>query len=283
MKSDLHLHTLCSDGVLSARQVVRLCRERELHALSVTDHDTLDALPEAKEAAGDEGLLLIPGVEISTVQAASAHVLGYGVPMDNKQLNVLLSKYKALKLGRMRAILDKLRMLSVPVSENELAADSLENLGRPHVARAMVIKGYVASSAEAFEKYLANGRPAYVPRARADTKEAIRALRAAGAVPVLAHPGQIKLDREELLAALSRWKDEGLCGIEAYHPSHSEAECAFWDKTARDMRLLVTGGSDFHEPDPSDNKHAMPGDMLSLWTRCHSDLDSLLQRLDTAR
>lgn len=280
MKIDMHTHTTFSDGRYTPEVLFRHAKSANLDGLAITDHDTLDGLREAKRAADTHGLMLLPGVEISTSsEGTSVHILGYGVSMKDDTLSNFLQKYRNEKYQRMVNILSKLNNLGFAIDMNDLDASDMSNLGRPHVAHAMVKKGHVSSKDEAFEKYLVRGRPAYVPREKADTEETIAFLKEAGILPVLAHPGLIHAsDKEILKKRIKAWIAAGLRGIEAFHPAHTKAECQQWETFAQKNNLLVTGGSDFHE-EPPGNQHGSLGQMIKSWANHENDTKIFLQSL----
>lgn len=278
LRFDLHTHSAYSDGVLTVQQLCRLARKTGLRGIALTDHDTMEGIAAAREAAGQNGLALIPGVEISTAyRGVSVHILGYGVREDDPDLTQFLNSFRIEKLGRAQQILEKLAGMGMPLSLEDLSCQSLDNLGRAHIARAMAAKGYVKTVEEAFACYLLSGRPAYVPKIKAETDEAIRQLKRAGAVAVLAHPEQILLDRDTLFSSLSAWITCGLNGIEAYHPSHDVRQGRYWEAFARAHGLLVTGGSDFHEEPPKGRQHGSLGSSLARWGSYPKDITTLLE------
>lgn len=241
---DLHIHTACSDGVLSPRDVVQRASSRGLQTIAITDHDTVAGVPEALEAASEVGLECIPGVEMSCEMAkGEAHILGFFVSTDaDTSLSVMLARFRASRLERARKILDKLARLRVPLDwEDVRRIAGGESVGRPHIARAMVEKGYVPTVSEAFERYLRREGPAYVPRFRVAPEEAIRLIHEAGGLAVLAHPWDVA----DIVAWLA---GEGLDGIEAYYPFYTPAMSAQLEAIAERLGLIVTGGSDFHGP-----------------------------------
>ena len=267
IRPDLHLHTTASDGIYRAEEIARLVQRANVTFFSVTDHDTLDALPEAMDAAYDRGLAFLPGVEISTEGDDEVHILGYGV---NPQDEVLLSCLRRAAGDRQKRILvmaEKLKSLGMSLPMDEVAARAEGSVGRPHLARAMMERGYVESVQQAFEQYLGKGKPAYVPRNTMTAAEAVSLLRGRGAVPVLAHPGLIHWPLERLLAALKTWQDAGLRGIEVYHPANKE-NYPYWDRLARQRGLLVTGGSDFHDGTAS---HGQIGETAADWPSACDD------------
>lgn len=272
-RPDLHAHTAASDGVLSATQVVARAQERSVNLLAVTDHDTLLALDEAAAAAPAHGVQLIPGVEISAAGRDEVHVLGYFVNARMRRLQRLLQRLRDDRVRRCDACLARLEGLGLPVLKDELRLAPGVAGGRPLIARAMVRRGYVSSVEEAFERYLAAGRPAYIERYCLDPADAIALLKEEGAVPVLAHPGLLPYDGKDLNDRIDEWVGCGLMGIEAYHPQHAPQAQARWAAEARRRGLMVTGGSDFHDALPP---HADLGQMLPLWDSACEDAARLL-------
>lgn len=251
--ADLHTHTAASDGLRSAAAVVARAREIGLHAVAVTDHDTTAGLAEAAAAGRQAGLQVIPGIELSTWSDRwhrEIHLLGYGLPADGGTLAPLLAETRRARRERAREIVARLQRLGLDLTWDDVAAQAGAGaVGRPHVARALLRRGLVTSIGEAFDRYLAAGRPAFVPRPRLSPEAGIEALRGAGAVPVLAHPGLLRmsLDDATWLESLRR---KGLAGIEAFHSRHTHRQVARVLALARRLELLVTGGSDCHGPGP---------------------------------
>lgn len=258
---DLHLHTIASDGIYDSEQIARLVQRAGVTLFSITDHDTVAGLPQAKDAAYDRGLAFIPGVEISTEGDEEVHILGYGVRTDGAALLASLDEAARDRQGRIRAMGQKLGEIGLPLPVDEIMAQAGASVGRSHLARAMMEKGYVQDVQEAFKKFLGKGKPAYLPRNTMTASQAISLLRACGAVPVLAHPGLIHWPMEKLMPMLKVWQDAGLLGIEAYHPAN-QGNFAFWDRTARQRGLLVTGGSDYHDGTAS---HGQIGETAAFW------------------
>lgn len=246
---DLHLHTLCSDGEFPPSEVVQQAADKGLHTVAITDHDTVAGIPEALERAQTVPLRVIPAVEISCELAeGEVHLLGYFVEWSpDAPLAQVLARFRASRAERARAMLEKLRRLGMPLTWDEVQAFAGgENVGRPHVARALVARGYVQSVAEAFERYLFRGGPAYVPRFKLAPEEAIALIHRAGGIAVLAHPLGI-LDVVGWLA------EEGLDGLEAYYPGYEPEVSAQIAAIAARYGLAVAGGSDYHGP------HVSPG------------------------
>ena len=243
---DLHTHTTASDGTYSARELVREAAQRGLRVLAVTDHDSTDGLAEAQdEAARHAPLLIVPGIEINCdVEGAEIHILGYYPDYEAAWFQDFCRAQRRERRARVERIATRLAELGMPI--DPVAVDALVregSAGRPHVARAMLERGYVKSVREAFDKYLGTGKPAHVPRKKLTPADAVRLIRRAGGVPVFAHPGLSDRDAmiPELIAA-------GMMGIECYYGEHSAAQRAAYLELCRAHDLVATGGSDFHGP-----------------------------------
>ena len=239
---DLHLHTFHSDGTFSPAEVVRRAKEAGLSAISVTDHDTVDGIPMARQAAGEE-LEVVPGVEMTVVfRERELHILGYGVRIEHSEFTGLLDRLKQRRVERIKKMIEKVRARGAEVTlEDVMAIAGPGSVGRPHLAEAMVRKGFVKSLKEAFERYLADDAPCFVRDATLTVQEAVRMIRAAGGVAVLAHPNHLVEDEwiPELVEA-------GIQGIEVYHSDHPPAVAEKYRRMAEERDLLITGGSDCH-------------------------------------
>ena len=240
---DLHLHTLHSDGTESPEAVVGMARQARLAAIAITDHDTLAGLPAAAAAARTHAIELIPGVELSATDGHSdVHILGYFVDPDTQGFAGELDRLRDGRHTRAERIVAKLNALGVAIElERVLAIAGTAPIGRPHIAAALVESGQVASIDEAFERYLGYRGPAHVPKRTLTPAGAIDLVKQAGGVPVLAHPGSLR--RDDLVPGL---KAAGLQGIEVWHPKHDAGRVERYTTMARELGLIVTGGSDFH-------------------------------------
>ncbi|MDR7416855.1 MAG: PHP domain-containing protein [Armatimonadota bacterium] len=242
MRIDLHTHTTASDGLLNPRDLVHAARRAGVGVLGVTDHDTVDGIPEALEAAPNLGVTVVPGVELSVEYGEEElHLLGYFVDHRAGWFRDLLQELRASRVDRIREMVCRLRRLGVSVSFDEVTRSGQGAVGRAHLARALVSAGFVRTPAEAFERYLGRGKPAWVPRSTLSLEEALRAIREAGGLAILAHPG-----RSRVLAHVAALKAAGLDGIEVYYPEHTPQQVERLLALARDLGLLVTGGSDYH-------------------------------------
>ena len=247
MKADLHLHSTASDGRLSPAEVVRQAARLGLEVIALTDHDTVAGIPPAQEEAKSfPALIFIPGVEVATfVSNGEVHILGYFFDPFNPALVSTLEHLRQSRVERARKILAKLEALGLPLSwERILELSGGESLGRPHIAQAMVEKGYVADLRQAFLRYIGRGGPAYVEREHLSAEEGVRLIRTAGGLPVLAHPLDIAALPLEPVAR--RLKKQGLVGMEAHYGDYTPEQVGYLVGVARKLGLIPLGGSDYH-------------------------------------
>jgi predicted metal-dependent phosphoesterase TrpH len=239
---DLQVHSTASDGALPPAQVVQSAHDAGLVAIALTDHDTLAGVAEARAAALPLGLRVVAGVELSVhFHGRELHILGLHV-RDEAGLEQRLAGYRDARVGRAEAIVRKLTALGVLVTMDEVQSHaSGASLGRPHIARALVARGYVTELREAFDKWLGNGRPAYVEKERLELADALPMLHDAGALSVWAHPG--RLGTSDLIRQVAK---AGMDGLEVYHPSHSGDDRLRFAALAEQHGLLKSGGSDWH-------------------------------------
>ena len=242
---DLHLHTTASDGRLSPTELVNLLGERGLRIAAITDHDSTEGLTEAYEAkARFPHLSLIPGIELSTEAGDSEiHVLGYFLNWQDQEFQQVLSGFRKGRVGRGQAMVERLGELGLPVEwERVLHFAGDGAVGRPHIALAMVERGYVPGVREAFDLYLGRDGPAYVDRQKLSPEDAVGIIRGVGGAAVLAHPSYVN----NLEGHLSRMKQAGLAGMEVYYSNYSPTLVKQLRETARSFDLLPCGGSDYH-------------------------------------
>lgn len=244
-KGDFHLHSTASDGVHSPAWVMETAAKRGVRVLSLTDHDTTAGLAEAQAAADRLGLRLIPGLEISTdLGKADVHLLGYGFDVDAEPLQEFLAWQREGRLGRTRKIVEILGDHGMPLEIDrvfEIAGEA--TVGRPHVARALLERGYVASVQEAFDLWLGNGKPADVDREKLDPAEAIRTVHDNGGVVFVAHPIFIGEDYPDAVEKLAQW---GVDGLETYYKNYDAGQVAAHEALAERLGLARSGGSDYH-------------------------------------
>ncbi len=257
-KIDLHTHTTASDGMLTPREIVKLAARLKVKYLGITDHDTTIGLRDALDEAGKWDVEVIPGVELSVEwPTGEMHILGYYVPPEWGKLEEKLAELREDRRARASRIIEKLKGLGIILDLDEIYSIAGESVGRPHIARLMVSKGYVSSVEEAFEKYLRKGAPAYVEKRWLKPFEAVKLLRECGAIPVLAHPTTLNISASGLDKLISRLKSIGLMGIEVYTPIHSESQVEIFRRIAEKHGLICTGGTDFHGDEDSGVELAM--------------------------
>jgi predicted metal-dependent phosphoesterase TrpH len=246
---DLHTHTTQSDGSSSATELIARASSKRARAIAITDHDTVAAIDEARDAAHRCGIEFISGIEISAEYSpGTMHILGYCIDERSVALRDQLGLLRKAREKRNPEIANRLQALGVGISYEEVSrAAGNEVVGRPHFARLMVERGYAVSIQDAFDRFLKKGAAAYVEKARLSPRDSINLIREAGGVAVLAHPYQLRLSSyaavDELVAELAGF---GLDGIEAIYSRHSPVERAAYSEIATRHGLLVTGGSDYH-------------------------------------
>jgi len=245
---DLHIHSTISDGTLTPSEIVLMALARGLTAIALTDHDTLGGVKKAQRAACDTGLEVISGVEINADGGQrDLHILGYYVDPENGPLQERLQAMQEARIGRARRVIERLRELGMALEMEEVQAlAGGGSIGRPHVARALLNRGYVGTFQEAFDRFLGRDGLAYVPRLRLAPPEAIQAILEAGGIPVLAHPAH---SGPSAVARIPELVNCGLRGLEVYYPHHSSAEAELLLELCQKHTLLATGGTDFHAPD----------------------------------
>ena len=261
---DLHLHTTHSDGTLTPTELVRLCAERDLKVICISDHDSTEGITEALEAAQSfPGMIVIPGIELSTdVPDSEIHMLGYFVDYKDKGFQTILEGFREGRQDRARKMVDNLNEKGIDISwerVKELSGDGA--IGRPHIAQAMVEAGYVEYPREAFDRYIGRNGVAYVERVKLTPVEAIKILLDNGALPVMAHPtySATKSDRDavsQLRETLGELKSAGLVGVEVYYGDYTPEQVGYLEQLADEFDLIPCGGSDYHasgnpdEPEP---------------------------------
>ncbi|MFC2010237.1 PHP domain-containing protein [Chloroflexota bacterium] len=249
-KIDLHIHSCISDGRHSPAEVVRKSAGMGMTLIAITDHDNVDAIvPALEEAENFPGLTVVPGVEISTeMSQGEVHMLGYFIDYTNPELVTALENMRNSRKKRGQEMIDKLVNLGLPIEwERVQEIAGYGSVGRPHIAQALLEKGYITSLKDAFTEYLGWGKPAYASREKVSPAEAVRLILGAQGLPVLAHPLTIN-DPEALIIQL---KGKGLVGLEAYYGEYDSEEIARLASLADKYDLITTGGSDYHGLDDS--------------------------------
>lgn len=253
VKVDLHVHTNFSDGRLSPVQLIDLSKKTGLTVISITDHDNVNALETAIQYGNQQGIQVIPGVEISAdLNDQEVHILGYFIDYRNQKMLDFLSLSRELRISRNEKIVKKLNALGSKIEFNNIRekAGAKTSIGRPHIAMELNEEGFVNSYFDAFIKYIGDGKPAFVKKPNPKSSEVIKIISEMGGLSFIAHPG--KMIRDELLVSLI---NEGLDGIEIIHPSHSKEDIAYFTKMAAEHFILTSGGSDFHGGVKNDGKN----------------------------
>lgn len=245
---DLHAHTTASDGVLSARELVARARGAGVTVLAITDHDTVNGIADAIAAArAIGGIEIIPGIEVSTaIGNTDIHVLGHFIRPDD--LRDFTATQEGERRARMERMVEKLNALGVEVSMTEVEAFAeSDNLCRPHLARALVQRGVCADLQDAFTRFIGDDGPAFSAHRHPDAREAIALIHAAGGVASLAHPASDHVTREQI----AELREQGLDGIEIFRADLPGPTRDLYLQIAMELKLVPTGGSDFHGPDPT--------------------------------
>lgn len=243
--ADLHIHSSYSDGSLKPEKIIELARRRNVKCISITDHNSIVSQYITKKQVED--LEIIPGIEISTkFKEYEIHILGYYFDIENESLiNALDSLYQK-RIGRVEVILNKLKKIGINIGLEELLIDKDMSIGRGNIAEVMIKKEYVSNHKEAFNKYLAEGKYAFIEGEKLEYRQVIKLIHASGGIAVLAHPGKIyrSIMIQDIIKELKMY---GIDGIEVYHPSHSREEINYFYNIGKKYNLLITGGSDFHK------------------------------------
>lgn len=242
MAADLHNHTTASDGTLSPGDLVRRAAGAGLSFLGITDHDTTGGLEAAHAAARDFAIRVVPGIELSTdATGREVHILGYFCQTEAGPLAERLVSLRESRRRRLGQMVERLREAGLELTQEVACQAGEGSPGRAHLARALVARGHAATMADAFERFLARGRPGYVPREKLHPLEAVRLVRASGGVAVLAHPGLMGDD-----TIIPSLVEAGLGGLEVIYPEHDGEQRDRYGEMARRFGLIATGGSDFH-------------------------------------
>ncbi len=245
---DLHVHTTASDGQYTPTEIVNKAKDHNIKVMAITDHDTIDGLEEAKKAAENAGLILVPGTELNiNFPTGEFHLLGLGFKNYSDSLKDLLAKLVNNREIRNSVIVEKMRAAGIDITLDEIKADFPNTvIGRPHFAAELQKKGIVKTRQQAFDIYLAKGRQWYVERVGSNLDEAIMAIKDSGGVPIIAHPMSLYLSWGKLPDTLKNFYERGVMGLEAYHPGARVSECLRLEELARKIGYFVTAGSDFH-------------------------------------
>jgi predicted metal-dependent phosphoesterase TrpH len=246
---DLHTHTTASDGRCAPAELVSRAQAAGVSVLSVTDHDTVSGCDAVAAACAAAGITFVPGIEITAVQHdVEVHVLGYFIDRESPALHTFLAEQRRRRIDRVRAMVSRLAGLGVHLDADAILAPGLADprraVGRPWIARALVAGGHVATTSEAFDKWLSSGRPAFLPRLAAAPAEVFERIHDAHGIASVAHPGS--LGRDEWLPQFAA---AGVDAFEAYHTQHDADQTARYVALAAQHGVVVSGGSDFHGDD----------------------------------
>lgn len=245
---DLHIHSTASDGTLTPTEVVKEAKKQNLAAMALTDHDTVAGIPEAMQAAISENIILIPGIELSChAFGKEIHMLGYFLDYEDTVFLERLEELRINRANRNNRMLAAFQEDGFPITMEKLQHGNPDTvITRAHFARVLVEEGIVSSKDAAFKKYLGAGKKYYLPRSEIKPADALKYIKEAGGVAVLAHPFEYQLSKKDLIALIEELKELGLGGIEAYHSSHYQQQSAYLREMSRRYHLAATGGSDFH-------------------------------------
>ena len=247
---DMHAHTNYSDGELSPAELINLAIKRNIGTLAITDHDTIDGIKKVNKGQYKD-INIINGIELSAkTQKGRMHILGYGIDLNNKELNDKMCKLKDNSINSVLSIIEQLkRDYSIIFTYNDIKdlVNARHNLGRPDIAKLLIKYGYVKTVDEAFDKYLIDAyNKTRVIGKGLEYEECIDLINRSGGIPILAHPKTLDLSEKEFLILLKDMIKKGLQGIEAYHSIHSKEERDYYLNVANKYNLLVSGGSDYH-------------------------------------
>ncbi len=250
-KADIHIHTTYSDGTYTPEDAVKAAKENGLSAIAITDHDITDGIVPALKSGAKVGLEVIPGIELSCeYNSTEIHILGYYINWENSWLQGKLKLFQRARERRAYYILNKLKEVGVEIDEQILFSQANSgSISRVHFARCLIEMGVVKSLREAFQKYLIEGKPAFVKKLRVTPEEALNMIHRVGGISVLAHP-VFGGGHKNFIKKLKRL---GLSGIEVYHPRHTHGQIKKFLKIAEDLELIITGGTDSHGSKEDEN------------------------------
>ncbi|MBP3743050.1 MAG: PHP domain-containing protein [Treponema sp.] len=245
---DLHVHTTASDGQYRPAQIMQKAADLGINTIAITDHDTVAGLEEGRAEAEKLGINFVPGIEMNiNGSRGEFHLLGLGLERISTSLQTAIDNLQKNRVLRNEEMIAKMRADGVDITLEELTARFPDTvIGRPHIAAMLVEKGLVRKRQQAFDKYLAKGRPWYCERVGTNLDEAIIAIRESGGIPVIAHPMSLYLSWGKLPAALQDIYERGVMGLEAFHPGARMTDCLRLEECARKIGYFITAASDFH-------------------------------------
>ncbi len=244
---DLHTHSNCSDGSMTPEELIAHAKKKGVSAIALTDHDTIMGIERAKMEAQAQGIEFIPGVEISTESLSQVHILGLYIDIHHPALTELFKSLQEERVVTHKKYMKVLAEHGFPITEEEVRRVApIGGVGRAHYGKIMTEHGWVSSVAEAFDKYLGVGMPCYIKRTVITPEEAIERIHAAGGLAFFAHPYQTKLGDAGVYALARQLKEHGLDGLEGYYSEYTPEMHERFMNMAKELGLLVSGGSDFH-------------------------------------
>jgi len=246
---DLHCHTTASDGLMTPSDIIKKAAKKGIAVIAIADHDTVNGLDEAAQAAEKEGVCLIPAIELSVAfPKGDFHLLGYGIQYENQDFRDRLARLQSIREDRIRLIIDRLNLAGVKLTYRDVQLESSgSSLGKPHVARALVKNGYAMDVHTALKTYLKQGMPGYVPKEKLTPESAFDLIKSAGGLTVVAHPKSLNgEDPAEYDRIIQMFVSHGIAGIEVYATLHGDQDVKMFNELAQRYDLIVTGGSDFH-------------------------------------
>ena len=284
MKSDLHIHTLYSDGVFSPEKIVDTAIDVGLQVIALTDHDNVLSYPVAKDylkkTNRDDKLEIIQGIEVNTLyKNYEVHILGYFMDVNNNDFQNMLKIQQQARVKQTKEIinlLSKKEGIKIKFEDIKKQVAQGGSIGRPHIAKAITNAGGTSSVIEAYSKYIHDDSPVYVQRKTVSPQDAVEIIYDAGGIPVIAHPHDIDI-AEDLIKELMQY---GLRGIEAYHRKHSPACVEYFSSMAEELGLIVTGGSDFHAPNIMNGQIILGKNFVPEWV--YDKLVEEKKRIDLA-
>ncbi len=244
---DLHTHSTCSDGSFTPKEIIAHADEIGLYAVALTDHDNIDGILEAKKEALKRDIIFIPGIEISCDFSSELHIVGLNIDCESEKLVNLTNKFKEDRKKRNINTIKRLNDAGIDINLEEAKKYSTGNaLGRAHIAKVMVDKGYASSVKDAFKKYLGKGKIGYSNEFRISYKDAISVIKESGGVAILAHCHYLNMNEDEFIEFIKELKSYGLNGLEGYYTEYTKEQSDFYISVCKKLDLIISGGSDFH-------------------------------------
>lgn len=247
---DLHVHTKASDGEKTPIELIDLAISKNIKAIAITDHDTVDGLEEAVNYSKNKNILLIPGIELEvTTQKGQMHILGLFIEYNNKEFKQELLNIKQARESRNNKIIEELNKMGFDISLEELKQVSGgQTIGKPHFAKVFLNKGYIKTKNEMFDNYFNKPPLSNLKKGSYTAQEIINMIKKANGIAILAHPQNLKLDDKDLIEKIKELKSYGLDGMECYHSEQTKEEMIKFEKIAKDLELVITKGTDYHGP-----------------------------------